>query len=86
VAVGRFHHDVDVLNERPAASTPAQIHTLIDSCVRRDKAVLLVSSYLPSCSASATGLRMSRGRPARQPVEAWTEHSLLMEASGARAS
>jgi hypothetical protein len=30
---------------------------------------------------------MSRGRlgPAR-PVEAWTEHSLLMEASGARAS
>jgi len=54
----------------------------------REKAVLLVSSYLPEllgvCDRIAV---MSRGRlgPA-QPVEAWTEHSLLMEASGARAS
>jgi len=54
----------------------------------REKAVLLVSSYLPEllgvCDRIAV---MSRGRlgPAR-PVEAWTEHSLLMEASGARAS
>jgi ribose transport system ATP-binding protein len=55
---------------------------------REAKAVLLVSSYLPEllgvCDRIAV---MSRGRlgPAR-PVEAWTEHSLLMEASGARAS
>ena len=54
----------------------------------RRKAVLLVSSYLPEllgvCDRIAV---MSRGRlgPAR-PVEEWTEHSLLMEASGARAS
>jgi ribose transport system ATP-binding protein len=53
----------------------------------RQKAVLLVSSYLPEllgvCDRIAV---MSRGRlgPAR-PVEAWTEHSLLMEASGAHA-
>jgi ribose transport system ATP-binding protein len=55
---------------------------------RDAKAVLLVSSYLPEllgvCDRIAV---MSRGRlgPAR-PVEEWTEHSLLMEASGARAS
>jgi ribose transport system ATP-binding protein len=55
---------------------------------RDAKAVLLVSSYLPEllgvCDRIAV---MSRGRlgPAR-PVDEWTEHSLLMEASGARAS
>jgi len=54
----------------------------------RQKAVLLVSSYLPEllgvCDRIAV---MARGRlgPAR-PVEAWTEHSLLMDASGASAS
>ena len=52
------------------------------------KAVLLVSSYLPEllgvCDRIAV---MSRGRlgPARR-VEEWTEHSLLMDASGARAA
>jgi ribose transport system ATP-binding protein len=54
----------------------------------RQKAVLLVSSYLPEllgvCDRIAV---MSRGRlgPPR-PVEEWTEHSLLMEASGVRAA
>jgi ribose transport system ATP-binding protein len=54
----------------------------------RPKAVLLVSSYFPEllgvCDRIAV---MSRGRlgPAR-PVEEWTEHSLLMAASGARAA
>jgi len=54
----------------------------------QSKAVLLVSSYLPEllgvCDRIAV---MSRGRlgPAR-PVEEWTEHSLLMDASGARAA
>ena len=63
---------------------------LIDELVSRRrsrqarKAVLLVSSYLPEllgvCDRIAV---MSRGRlgPAR-PVEEWTEHSLLMDASG----
>ncbi len=54
----------------------------------REKAVLLVSSYFPEllgvCDRIAV---MSRGRlgPARE-VSEWNEHSLLMEASGARAS
>jgi ribose transport system ATP-binding protein len=53
----------------------------------RPKAVLLVSSYFPEllgiCDRIAV---MSRGAlgPARQ-VSEWNEHSLLMEASGARA-
>ena len=54
----------------------------------RRKAVLLVSSYLPEllgvCDRIAV---MTRGRlgPARS-VSEWNEHSLLMEASGARAA
>jgi ribose transport system ATP-binding protein len=54
----------------------------------RQKAVLLVSSYFPEllgvCDRIAV---MSRGRlgPAR-PATEWTEHALLMEASGARAA
>jgi ribose transport system ATP-binding protein len=100
VAVGRLlHHDVDVLVlDEPTrgidVASKAQIYKLIDELVsagpgsNNAKAVLLVSSYLPEllgvCDRIAV---MSRGRlgPAR-PVDAWTEHSLLMEASGARAS
>jgi ribose transport system ATP-binding protein len=53
----------------------------------RPRAVLMVSSYLPEllglCDRVAV---MCRGRlgPAR-PASEWTEHSLLMEASGAQA-
>jgi ribose transport system ATP-binding protein len=53
----------------------------------RRRAVLMVSSYLPEllglCDRVAV---MCRGRlgPARATKE-WTEHSLLMEASGAQA-
>jgi ribose transport system ATP-binding protein len=95
VAVGRLlHHDVDVLVlDEPTrgidVASKAQIYRLIDELVRdRDKAVLLVSSYLPEllgvCDRIAV---MSRGRlGAARPVEAWTEHSLLMAASGARAA
>jgi len=66
----------------------AEIYRLIDELVRGEKAVLLVSSYFPEllgvCDRIAV---MSRGRlgPAREVLE-WNEHSLLMEASGARAS
>jgi ribose transport system ATP-binding protein len=93
VAVARLlHHDVDVLLlDEPTrgidVASKAQVYALIDELVSsRSKAVLLVSSYLPEllgvCDRIAV---MSRGRlgPAR-PVEAWTEHSLLMDASGAR--
>ena len=81
-------------------ASKAQIYALLDDlvCGAGDggasggpvlrKAVLLVSSYLPEllgvCDRIAV---MSRGRlgPAR-PVEEWTEHSLLMHASGAAAA
>ena len=94
VAVARLlHHDVDVLVlDEPTrgidVASKAQIYEAIDGLVSGGKAVLLVSSYLPEllgvCDRIAV---MARGRlgPAR-PVDAWTEHSLLMEASGARAS
>jgi ribose transport system ATP-binding protein len=97
-----LHHDVDVLVlDEPTrgidVASKAQIYQVIDELVagsdaarqgRPAKAVLLVSSYLPEllgvCDRIAV---MSRGRlGAAQPAEAWTEHSLLMEASGARAS
>jgi len=58
------------------------------SAAERPKAVLLVSSYFPEllgvCDRIAV---MSRGRlgPVR-PVSEWNEHSLLMDASGARAA
>jgi ribose transport system ATP-binding protein len=94
VAVGRLlHHDVDVLVlDEPTkgidVGSKAEIYRLIDELVSRQKAVILVSSYFPEllgvCDRIAV---MARGRlgPARG-VEEWNEHSLLMEASGARAS
>ena len=94
VAVGRLlHHDVDVLVlDEPTrgidVASKAHIYKLIDEMVAQQKAALLVSSYLPEllgvCDRIAV---MSRGRlGAARPVDAWTEHSLLMEASGARAA
>jgi ribose transport system ATP-binding protein len=94
VAVGRLlHHDVDVLIlDEPTkgidVGSKAEIYRLIDELVGRQKAVMLVSSYFPEllgvCDRIAV---MARGRlgPARG-VDEWNEHSLLMEASGARAS
>ena len=97
VAVARLlHHDVDVLVlDEPTrgidVASKAQIYDLIDALVsaaERPKAVLLVSSYFPEllgvCDRIAV---MSRGRlgPVR-PVSEWNEHSLLMDASGARAA
>jgi ribose transport system ATP-binding protein len=94
VAVARLlHHGVDVfVLDEPTrgidVASKAQIYTLVDELVAQQKAVLLVSSYFPEllgvCDRIAV---MSRGEvgPAR-PVEEWTEHSLLMAASGARAA
>ena len=63
----------------------AQVYQLIDDLVSKEnKAVLIVSSYLPEllgiCDRVAV---MRRGKlgPAR-PVEEVDEHSLLLEATG----
>ena len=91
VAIARLlHHDVDVLLlDEPTrgidVGSKAQVYALIDAVVAQDRAVLLVSSYLPEllglCDRIAV---MHRGRlgPAR-PVAEWTEHSLMMAATGA---
>ena len=97
VAVARLlHHDVDVLVlDEPTrgidVGSKAQIYGLIDEMVSRrepPKAVLLVSSYFPEllgmCDRIAVMARGSLG--AARPADEWTEHSLLMEASGARAT
>jgi ribose transport system ATP-binding protein len=99
-----LHHDVDVLVlDEPTkgvdVASKAQIYRLIDELVSgaglaarpvegRQRAVLLVSSYLPEllglCDRIAV---MSRGQlGAARNVSEWNEHSLLMEASGARAA
>jgi ribose transport system ATP-binding protein len=101
VALARLlHHGVDLfLLDEPTrgidVASKAQIYALIDELVggpdgsgSRRKAVILVSSYFPEllgvCDRIAV---MSRGTlgPARHASE-WTEHALLMEASGARAA
>ena len=101
VALARLlHHGVDLfLLDEPTrgidVASKAQIYALIDELVggpdasgSRRKAVLLVSSYFPEllgvCDRIAV---MSRGTlgPARHASE-WTEHTLLMEASGASAA
>jgi ribose transport system ATP-binding protein len=101
VALARLlHHGVDVfLLDEPTrgidVASKAQIYALIDELVRgpdtsgsRSKAVLLVSSYFPEllgvCDRIAVMTRGSLG-PAR-PASEWTEHALLMEASGALAA
>src|SRR4029078_11676516 len=94
VAFARLlHHDVDVLLlDEPTrgivVGSKAQIYTLIDELVSRRKAVLLVSSYFPEllglCDRIAV---MSRGRLGEaRPAAEWTEHALLMDASGTRAA
>ena len=91
VAIARLlHHDVDVLLlDEPTrgidVASKAQVYALIDAVVAKDRAVVLVSSYLPEllglCDRIAV---MHRGRlgPVR-PVAEWTEHSLMMAATGA---
>jgi ribose transport system ATP-binding protein len=92
VALSRLlHHDVDVLLlDEPTrgidVSSKAQIYRVIEELTggRPAKAVLMVSSYLPEllglCDRIAV---MQRGRlqPPR-PTAEWTEHELMLEATG----
>jgi ribose transport system ATP-binding protein len=94
VAIARLlYHNVDVLvMDEPTrgidVGSKAQIYKLVDELVSQSKAVVLVSSYFPELLATCDRIAvMSRGRlGTARPASAWTEHSLLMEASGARAA
>jgi ribose transport system ATP-binding protein len=95
VAMARLlHHDVDVfVLDEPTrgidVGSKAQIYELIDSLVAeradRPRAVIIVSSYLPEllglCDRIAVMRRGRLGQP--RPVEEWTEHSLMLQATGA---
>lgn len=94
VALARLlHHDVDVfVLDEPTrgidVASKAEIYKLIDELVSAQKSVLIVSSYFPELLAECDCIAvMSRGRlgPSR-PASEWTEHALLMEASGALAA
>ena len=97
IALARLlHHNVDVLVlDEPTrgidVASKAQIYKLIDElCVVRvrptGKAVLIVSSYFPEllalCDRIAVMSRGQLGEP--RPASEWTEHALVLEASGAK--
>ena len=97
VALARLlHHDVDVLLlDEPTrgidVASKAQIYSTIDALVaanqpggRAPRAIVLVSSYLPEllglCDRIAVMRRGTLGDA--RPVRDWTEHSLMLEATG----
>jgi ribose transport system ATP-binding protein len=96
VALARLlHHDVDVfVLDEPTrgidVASKAELYKLIDELVSGPsrKSVLLVSSYFPELLAVCDRIAvMTRGRlGVPRPASEWTEHALLMEASGARAA
>jgi ribose transport system ATP-binding protein len=94
VALARLlHHRVDVLVlDEPTrgidVGSKAQIYKLIDELVGEGKSVIIVSSYFPELLAVCDRIAvMSRGcLGTARPASDWTEHALLLEASGARAA
>ena len=94
VAIARLlEHDVDVLLlDEPTrgidVGSKAQIYRLIDELACKGKAVLVVSSYLPEllgvCDRVAV---MRRGvLDETRPAAGWTEHTLMMAATGQTAA
>jgi ribose transport system ATP-binding protein len=99
VAMARLlHHDVDVfVLDEPTkgidVASKAQIYELIDSLVSSSgaagrptpKAILMVSSYIPEllglCDRIAVMCRGRLGAP--RPADEWTEHTLMLAATGA---
>jgi len=97
VAVARLlHADVDVLLlDEPTrgidVGSKAQLYRLIDELAvgdpasgRKPKAILMVSSYLPELLGICDRIAcMYRGRLTEaKPVSEWTEHSLMLAATG----
>ena len=90
VAIARLlHQDADVLLlDEPTRGidigSKAQIYQVIAQCAEADKAVLMVSSYLPELFGLCDRLAvMSRGRlsPSR-PILEWTPESVMEAALG----
>jgi ribose transport system ATP-binding protein len=90
VIVGRLlHQDADILLlDEPTRGidigSKAQVYETIARCARQNKAILMVSSYLPELFGMCDRLAvMSRGRLSEaKPIEQWTPESVLQAAIG----
>ncbi len=90
VIVARLlHQDADVLLlDEPTRGidigSKAQVYETIAACAAQNKAVLMVSSYLPELFGMCDRLAvMSRGRLSEvRPIEEWTPESVLQAAIG----
>jgi ribose transport system ATP-binding protein len=93
VAVARLlHQDADVLLlDEPTRGidigSKAQVYETIAACAAQNKAVLMVSSYLPELFGMCDRLAvMSRGTLSEvRPIEEWTPESVLQAAIGTTA-
>ena len=91
VIVARLlHQDADVLLlDEPTRGidigSKAQVYETIAACAAQNKAVLMVSSYLPELFGMCDRLAvMSRGRLSEvKPIDHWTPESILQAAIGA---
>ena len=84
-----LHQDADVwLLDEPTRGidigSKAQVYETIAECAARNKAILMVSSYLPELFGMCDRLAvMSRGRLSEvRPIEEWTPESVLQAAIG----
>ena len=90
IAIARLlYHGCDVLLlDEPTrgidVGSKAEIYRVIDTLAREGKAILMVSSYLPEllgiCDRIAVMCRGVLG--AARPVGEWSEHSIMLEATG----
>jgi ribose transport system ATP-binding protein len=84
-----LHQDADVLLlDEPTRGidigSKAQVYETIAACAAENKAVLMVSSYLPELFGMCDRLAvMSRGKLSEvRPIEEWTPESVLQAAIG----
>jgi ribose transport system ATP-binding protein len=90
VVVARLlHQDADILLlDEPTRGidigSKAQVYETIAACTVQNKAVLMVSSYLPELFAMCDRLAvMSRGKLSEvKPIDRWTPESVLQAAVG----
>lgn len=91
VVVARLlHQDADILLlDEPTRGidigSKAQVYETIAACAAQNKAILMVSSYLPELFGICDRLAvMSRGRLSEmRPIDEWTPESVLQTAIGA---